>query len=252
MQRRLQAILVLFLTILVISPVLASSSDIWVEDDFIEDNWYKTVGFAVFYEDKITLIAPSTNKTEIWYKTTLDEFNNGTYPTTVYIYVKYNVTYQDVENVDQIFSILLKGSNDVTFDIGLGRYNSTKLYYQARCSETGATEYKSFVSSLPSEFIMSYDGNLIVFYEPDGDIIETIETTDDKYNIGTGFKEFGFNIWKTDHVDILGYAVADSLTDLTSGYASRKTSELLYDFIPLIVAVAMVGMCVGLVKKFAR
>ena len=251
MRRLLCVPLLLTLIAYIIVPVLAATTNqVWVKNDFEEAHWTKEVGFAIFYEnEKITLIPPSTNGTKIWYYKTLDQLNNGTYPTEVYIYVKYNVTYTSTENEDQIFNVHLKGAGGRVYDIGFGRWNSTTFYFLIRESING-TEKKVFVSSLPSEAVVYYDGQFLIFFDGDGEVITTIETSESTWDTGGGFKEFGFGVWRTDHTDILAYCVGNSLDAVLTGYLSGETTEIINAFVPVIVAVAMLSFSLAMVKKF--
>ena len=243
MQRRkaLLALAILAVLCLGVSPVFASTI---LRNDYNEAHWQTYTGYADFSSSGITLVPTyTTNASKIIYYKTLQEI--GYNETKLYIYYKLgDITWANENNMDRTVEFWL--TDDTTeYFVGFNHYNDR---YDFRL-KLGSNQVYQTLENLPTEGIISIDKvtNTAMLYASNGTRITYLQYSSSGST--NPFTKIGITTFKAT-ATIQGYAVSDTLDSVKFAKTTSTVNDAITAFIPIIVAFAMLGIVIGLMRKF--
>jgi hypothetical protein len=243
MQKRnaLLATIALAMLCFAVSPVLGATIK---GNDFNEAHWQTYTGYADFSSKGITLVPTySTNTSKILYYKTLPEL--GYNITKVYLYYKISdVEWYNENAMDRTIELFV--TNGVTeYLIGFNHYSDR---YDFRL-KVGSNQVYQTLAEFPTEGIIAFDSatNIASLYATNGTRITYVQYS------GSGstapLTTWGLTAFKASPT-IESYALANTLDSVTMAKNTSNANSTVMAFIPIIVAFAMLGMVLGIIKKF--
>lgn len=243
MQKRnaLLAVIALAMLCFAVSPALGATIK---GNDFSEAHWQTYTGYADFSSKGITLVPTyNTNTSKILYYKTLPELGYNT--TKVYLYYKISgIDWYSESNMDRTIELFL--TNGVTeYLIGFNHYNDR---YDFRL-KVGSNQVYQTLSEFPTEGIIAFDSatNIASLYATNGTRITYVQY------LGSGstapLTTWGFTAFKASPT-IESYALANTFDSVTMSKNTSSVNSTVKAFIPIVVAFAMLGMVLGIIKKF--
>lgn len=219
----------------------AGSGLTYVYDDFDEDNWTLSNGYAIFKDDSMQLIpSASSNTGEIEYKTKFADMEGGNSTALTHAYLYFKCSYVWSQTIDSLWTWKVVSTAPKTTEIHL--LNSSQCKFQ--CKYDTLEPVSVNIDAVPTEGIIGYDGDWCILYDADGDVLASIEMNNGTFT----FDKFGFKNYKTNYITWTTFAITDNLHD-----AMFRSSQMsITSWLPTIVSLAMLSMCIGFVKKFAR
>lgn len=243
MQKRnaLLAVIALAMLCIGVAPVLGATIK---GNDFNEAHWQTYTGYADFSSKGITLVPTySTNTSKILYYKTIQELGYNT--TKVYLYYKISgVQWYSESNMDRSVELFVtNGATD--YLIGFNHYNDR---YDFRL-KVGSSQVYQTLSEFPTEGIISFDSatNIAILYATNGTRIAQVQYS------GSGntspLTTWGFTAFKASPT-IESYALANTLDSVNMAKNAHNVSSAVMAFVPLIVTFALLGIVLGMIKKF--
>ncbi|MGF3573545.1 MAG: hypothetical protein ACQXXG_09035 [Candidatus Bathyarchaeia archaeon] len=243
MQKRnaLLAVIALAMLCFAVSPVLASTIK---SNDFNEAHWQTYTGYADFSSKGITLVPTyNTNTSKILYYKTVQELGYNT--TKVYLYYKISsVEWYNENNMDRTVELFV--TNGVTdYLVGFNHYSDR---YDFRL-KVGSNQVYQTLSEFPTEGIIAFDSatNIAILYATNGTRITQVQYS------GSGstspLTTWGFTAFKASPT-IESYALANTLDSVTMAKNTSNVNSAVMAFIPLIVTFALLGIVLGMIRKF--
>jgi len=231
----------LFIVSLSCSVVYAS---VIVSNDFKNEHWVINTGYAEFAK-KITLIPTSaTNTSKIIYYKTLPQLGYNT--STVYLYYDINVSWHSESSTDRTFELWLYDGTDDYF-IGFNHYNDR---YDFRFKVGTFNQYITLSGEMPYKGVIAIqNGKLAILYDDKGNRVTFIEYTSGSSEIK--FTNWGFTSFKAI-TTINTYALATNLNDALLGKSTSETTTTVYAYLPLVIAIAMLGVAISFIKKYVK
>lgn len=243
MQKRkaLLAVIALVMLCFAVSPVLGATIK---SNDFNEAHWQTYTGYADFSSKGITLVPTYiTNTSKILYYKTLPELGYNT--TKVYLYYKISgIDWHSESNMDRTIELFL--TNGVTeYLVGFNHYNDR---YDFRL-KVGTNQVYQTLSAFPTEGIIAFDSatNIAILYGTNGTRIAQVQYSE--LGSTAPLTTWGFTAFKASPT-IESYALANTLDSVIMSKNTSNINSAVRTFIPVIVIFALLGIVLGMIKKF--
>jgi hypothetical protein len=239
------AIAVLATLCLIVAPVYAATSNVWVANDFKEANYTVHNGYAIF-DKKLTMIpSGATNVCTVWSNIDFDEMKSTNYTKPsgpVYVYLDYYVDWRGVG--EESLEILLKNSASQTVYFRIIKVSEG--YRLSAKTDSGPMENTSAIlTSLPNKLILGYTGDWFVVYDANKNVITSVECG---HGVST-WVTYGFKVYYTNSATINAYAFAGTLATATQGANISSVQTSVTSWIPIVFAFVMLGIILSVIKK---
>lgn len=227
------AIVLFAFAIALINP--AYCAVIYSKNDFDPSHYTVWTGQVIFDSKGVTL-TPSlqTNKAFI------ENTNVTRLSIPVYMYYDIKPQWNPSSGSEQTFELFLK-HNTTQVSVALV-YASTLTKFRL---DIDGSKSDVLINGVPETGIIGWDGANAYLYDANGNLKVKITTQQITQPLtGFGFVAYGAT------VTINNYVLAGDLSTAKTTALKEATTKTVMDFVPLIVALAMMGMALGILKRY--
>lgn len=233
--RKLPKILCVAVLFCLATVTSAYAAVIFSHNDFEQTHYTTWVGQVVFSGAGITLTPDATQ-----HKAFIENINTTLSGSKAYCYYSISPTYTS-DTVEQTFELFLKqGSTSINIQLVYYPTNTYKLRLNVNDTAVGTAS----LASIPNEGIIGWDGAVAYLYSTSGSEIAQITAA----SVDGVLYHYGF-VSYYESVKLNTYVLTDDLTTAQTQGLTESTADIVTGFIPLLIALAMIGVCLSFIKK---
>lgn len=233
------------------SVYAANPTGAWVSNDFNEQDFTVYAGFVVF-NGYLNMIPGVDHTCKLESANAFDTMQSTNYTApqgAVYCYLNFNVSWAPAVGNNFQLDMISTGAAYTYLNI---IHNSDGTYkLEVKAGSPQKVNDSATFTTVPNQVILCYTGTWFVLYDTGLNVVASVECSNSQSLIWTNYE---FQTYFANGAQIYGYSFASTLNAIqqNSTIDIHGMSSTVMAFVPIIILFAMLGMLMGLIKKFTK